>query len=204
MASEGTFGPDPLDPDPEEPEPDPLEPDPDELEPPEPEPLEPDPEEPEPDPLEPDPDELDPPVPDPLEPDPDEPEPEPFEPAPDAADPDPADEAPVLTIPAEQADRQKNDRLATDQTNCEPRRFIDSLPNRPAIAPIVRGSKLAPLEIEIPSRTPRLSAQTRRSVRRSQRRQRLACGSLALVFVSVRRLTWTVPFTKPWLHNEEL
>jgi len=63
--------------------------------------------------------EPEPPEPDPLEPDPDEPDP-------DDPDPDPADPAPGFTIPAEQADRQKKERLRSPKRNCERGYFIDS------------------------------------------------------------------------------
>jgi hypothetical protein len=118
-AFEGMEGPDPLDPDPEpDPEPEPPDPDPDDPEPPDPDPFEPDPEEPDPDPL--------------------EPEPEPCEP--ELEEPEPA--APAFTIPPEQAERQKKERLKSPKRRCERWWFIGS-PNRPALTPIVRGGELA-------------------------------------------------------------
>ena len=132
-ALEGTTGPDPFDPDPEEPDPEPPEPEPDEPEPLEPEPEPPEPEPDEPEPPEPDPDEPDPVDPDPVDPDPDEPDPEPLEPDPDEPDPAPLDPAPGFTILAEQADRQKKERLKSPKRNCERAYFIGS-PTDPASA----------------------------------------------------------------------
>ena len=119
-AFEGMTGPDPFDPDPEDPEPEPPDPDPDD---PDPEPLDPDPDDPDPEPLELEPE---PPDPDPDDPDPEPLDPDPDEPDPDEPDPDPADAAPAFTIRAEQADRQKKERLRSAKRNCERQCFIDS------------------------------------------------------------------------------
>jgi hypothetical protein len=79
-----------------------------------PESVDPDPDEP--DPALPDPDE-----PDPDEPDPDEPEPEPDpDPEPDELDWDPVEVA-LFTRPAEQAVKQKKERLKSPPKNCERR-----------------------------------------------------------------------------------
>jgi len=72
--------------------------------------------------------------------------------------------------------------------------------NRPAHTPTVRGGKLACVQLDLPARTLRLSARMRRSVRPLRAYATKWLHSLA--HMSVRRLSWTVLFTRLQVHNK--
>lgn len=103
---------------------------------------------------------------------------------------------PLFITPAEQAVRQKKEKLKRPNRNCE-RRLCMTPPNRPIGAHAHRSR-----QVNSPAHTPRVSAHMRRSVCHIGQTRECGYGSCASLLVRVLGSTGTALLTTLRAHNE--